>query len=143
MAQILISLVDINYWAVLVGAVAYMLIGMLWYGFLFMKQWMKLMGFTEKDKKKAKKKGMAKYYLVAFIAALIMSYVLAHFVDYVGAVDLLGALKAAFWIWLGFIAAIMINSVLWEGRPVKLYLINISYQLVSLIVMAVILVLWK
>jgi hypothetical protein len=72
-----------------------------------------------------------------------MAYILAHFAAYAGAVDTSGALQLAFWTWLGFVAPVQLGSVLWEGRPVKLYAINTSYYLVTLAVMSLILVLWK
>ena len=77
-----------------------------------------------------------------FITALVMAYVLAHFVAIAGAGDAMGALQLAFWIWLGFIATVQIGIVLWEGKPWKLYFLNAAYWLVNLAVMAIILALW-
>lgn len=37
---------NVNYLAVVVAAVASMAVGFLWYGVLFRKQWMSLMGLT-------------------------------------------------------------------------------------------------
>ncbi len=133
----------INYLAVLVAAIASMLVGMAWYSkSLFGKTWMALTKMTDQDMQKAKSKGMSKLYIAAFIAALVMSYVLAMFVDLFGAATFSQALQVGFWIWLGFIATVMLNSVLWGGQPVKLYMINIGNLLVSLLVMSVILTLW-
>jgi hypothetical protein len=52
-------------------------------------------------------------------------------------------LQSGFWIWLGFIATSQINSVIWDGRPVKLYLINVGYYLVSYLAMGSILAVWQ
>ena len=54
--------VDINYIAVVGAAVAAMVIGFLWYGPLFGKQWTKLMNFDKKKIDEAKRKGMGKIY---------------------------------------------------------------------------------
>ena len=63
----------INYLAVLVSAIIGMIIGALWYSpLLFGKLWMKLSGMTEKQLNEAKKKGMGKMYLVAFIGVLLI-----------------------------------------------------------------------
>lgn len=135
--------VDINYLAVLVAAIASFVIGMLWYSqSLFGKAWMKLSGVSEKKIKEAHSKGMGKTLSTAFISTLVLSYVLAYFVDLVGATTWLQAVQLAFWAWLGFFATTLLGSVLWEGRPWKLYLINIGHYLVSLIVMSLILALW-
>lgn len=136
-------MVTINYWAVLVSGVAMMVLGGLWYSpLLFGNIWIKLSGFSQKDMEKAKQKGMAASYFFNFVATLVMAYILAHFVDYVDATTWQDGLLAGFWIWLGFIATVSLASVLWEGKPFSLYLINIAYYLVGLPIMGVILTLW-
>jgi len=45
-------------------------------------------------------------------------------------------------VWLGFVATILINPVLFEGKSWTLYLINSGYQLVCLLVAGVILTVW-
>jgi hypothetical protein len=132
----------INYLAVLVAAIASIVLGFLWYGPLFGKQWIKLMNFDKKKMKEAKNKSMGKTYVVMTIGTLITSYVLAHFVDYLDASNIAGALQAAFWIWLGFVATVMLSTVLWEGKSWKLYSLNSAYWLVNLAVMASILTIW-
>ena len=131
----------ISYVAVLVAAIANMVLGSLWFGPLFGKIWMKWSDITSAKLEQMKKQGMGKTYTVGFIASLIMSYVLAHFVDYVEATTLVAAVQLAFWVWLGFIATVQIGGVLWEGKPVKLFALTTTYQLVSLVVMAIILTL--
>ncbi|MBI2655317.1 DUF1761 domain-containing protein [Candidatus Woesearchaeota archaeon] len=133
----------INYLAVLAAAVASIVLGFLWYGPLFGKTWAQLMGFDKKKMAEAKKKGMPpQTWVVMVIGTLITSYVLAHFVDYLDAATVAGALQAGFWLWLGFIVPVQLGMVLWEGKPWKLYFINVAYYLVNLSVMATILVLW-
>ena len=50
----------INFAAVLVAAIVGFIIGILWYGPLFGKSWMRLMGMTDKQLKEARQKGMGK-----------------------------------------------------------------------------------
>ena len=137
-----LSIADIHYIAVILSALASMIIGFLWYGPIFGKMWMSMMGFTSKDMDKAKQKGVGKYYLTALIGSLITAFVLAYFIEYINVESVLQALQFGFWVWLGFIATVMLGTVLWEGKPVKLYFLNIMYQLVNIEVMAVILTLW-
>lgn len=135
--------VIINYHAVLVAALAGIIIGSFWYSpLLFGNIWIKLSKFTLKDMNAAKKKGMGKTYLVAFIGSFVFAYVLAHFAKYIGALSVGDALQLGFWSWLGFIVPVQLGMVLWEGKPLKLYLINIAYHLVTLLVMSMILVAW-
>ena len=133
---------DINYIAVLASAIAGMVLGALWYGPLFGKRWIKLMNFSEKDIKKAKQKSMAKSYVGAFIGTLIFAYVLALMIVNLGAATLAEGFVVAFLLWLGFIATSMLNSVIWEGKPVELYTIGIAHYLVVFLAMSAILVFW-
>ena len=135
--------VDINYVAVLVAAVASFVIGALWYSpMLFGKMWMKLSNVTDKEMKKAKEKGMSKNFAFQFLGTLVMSYILAHFVYYTQASTVLEGMLTGFWIWLGFIATVMLGIVLWEGKPWKLYFIKAAHELVALAVMGAILAVW-
>ncbi len=143
MEVVIMPTIDINYWAVLVAAFASYVIGALWYSpLLFGKAWMELMGFTEKDMQDAKKKGMAKKYGIMFVSTLVMSYVLAHVVDYTESTTVIAGAQAGFWIWLGFIAPVSLGSVLWEGKSWTLWLINASYYLVVLLIMGAVLAVW-
>ena len=138
----MIPIVNINYWAVLVAAIAGMVTGFLWYGPLFGRMWMGMMNFDKKKMNEAKKKGMGKTYVLAFVTSLIMSYVLAHFINYVQATTIFDGVVLGFWLWIGFFATTQLGMVLWEGKPVKLYVLNTLHHLVSLAVMASILAVW-
>ncbi len=138
--------VPINYLAVLVSTVAAMVVGFLWYGPLFGKPWMELSVFTQEKMEAAKAKGMGKSYFLMIIGALVMSYVLAHALIFASAYlhveGIVAGLTAGFWNWLGFIAPVTLGTVIWEGKPWKLWFINAGYYLVALLVMGVILAVW-
>lgn len=134
--------ITVNHLAVLVAVIASVVVGFLWYGPLFGKMWISLMGFTKKQMEEGKKKGMGKSYAIMILGAFVTAYVLAHFVQLLNAATVKDAISAAFWIWLGFIATVMLGTVLWEGKSWKLYSLNIAYQFVSLALQAVILTLW-
>lgn len=137
----MIEAVDINYIAVLAGAVASMLIGWVWYTpSVFGKQWMAEVGKKMEDMKGTSgNKAMAGM----FVGALIASYVMAHFVAYVGATTLGDGVQLGFWIWLGFVATVMSASVLFEGKSWKWFSITAGYQLVNFVVVAAILAMWS
>ncbi|MBI4138832.1 DUF1761 domain-containing protein [Candidatus Uhrbacteria bacterium] len=137
----------INYLAVLVAASASMVLGFVWYGPLFGKPWMAIMGYTKETAEKMKQKGMEKTYALMTLGSLVMAYVLAHSTEfamtYTKTYGVAGGLMSGFWNWLGFIAPILIGSQLWEGKPWKLFLITGGYYLVSLMGMGVILAVWR
>ena len=135
--------VPINYFAVIAGMLASMVIGFLWYGPLFGKQWMQLIGMSEAQKKQIKAAGMGKSYGLMALGSLVMSFVLAHaFVfasTYTATVGVAAGLMVGFWNWLGFVAPVTLGSVLWENKSWKLWLLNNGYYLVTLCTIGVIL----
>ena len=139
----MVLMLEVNYLAVLVSAIISMIIGFLWYGPLFGKQWMALMGFKVKDMEKAKEKGMMTSYLAAFIGALLMAFVLAHVIVAFEATTILEGIQGGFWVWLGFIVTTMLGSVLWEGKSIKLFWLNSIHSLVVLAITGAILAVWR
>ncbi len=140
--------VVVNYWAILVAALANMVLGFVWYGPLFGKLWMSLMGMTKEHMDAAKAKGgMWKGYLLAFIGSLVMGYVLAHSLvfasAYLQAAGIGAGLMVGFWSWLGFIAPVTLGSVLWEGKSWKLWFLMNAYYLLALLIMGSVLALWS
>ena len=134
-------LVHVNYLAVLLCGIASMIIGGLWYGPLFGKQWEKLVGMTQ-QKKDAAKKDMAMSYGGMFIGSLVMAYVLAHLVWYAapGSLTLLISVKTAVWAWLGFVATVSLSKFLFtpDKKPFSLLFIETGYYLATLVVMGII-----
>lgn len=137
--------VDINYLAVVVSALINMVLGFLWYGPLFGKEWMKLTGLTKEKVEAMKKDGskMQVTYGMSLLGAVVIAYVLAHFVSYLQVDTLFEGVELGCWIWLGFVATTMLNQVLYDGKPWKLYLINAGYYFVSLLLMGGLLAVWK
>lgn len=128
--------VDINFVAIIVGAISNMIIGAVWYSpLVFGKQWMKLSGISQKDID-AQKSQMSKTYAMSFVGALIMAYILAVVLDLVGVATIAQGLQIGFLIWLGFVATTTLSSVLFENKRTELYLLNNGYNLISTLVMA-------
>ncbi|OHB25465.1 MAG: hypothetical protein A2542_00555 [Parcubacteria group bacterium RIFOXYD2_FULL_52_8] len=141
-------IIPINYFAVVGAAVVSIVLGFLWYGPLFGKQWIAMMGWTEEQCSDAQKKGMgAKTYVPMIVGALIMAYVLSYSLvfasTYLQASGASAGLMAGFWNWLGFIAPVIMGSVLWEGKSWKLWVLNSGYYLVSLCLMGMVLAVWQ
>ncbi|MFH1133444.1 MAG: DUF1761 domain-containing protein [Nanoarchaeota archaeon] len=127
--------ITINPLALLAAAAIMNLIGFLWYSpWLFAKRWEKLAGVKMKSSKRA--------HIVNFCASLIMSYVLAYGVAYVQAKTFTQGMAVGFFAWLGFIATTSLGLVLWERKPVALYVLNNMYYLISLMLMAGLFAVW-
>lgn len=136
-------MIQTNFLAVFLAAIAAMVLGYLWYGPVFGKLWLKLMNPSPEKMAAMKEKGMGKSYAINFVAALVMAYVLARSIAERFIATSGGAISLAFWVWLGFVATVMVGTVLWDGKSWKLYWLNALYYLVSLSVMAVILAAWR
>ncbi len=136
--------VSVSLIGVVLAAAASFVIGMLWFSpSLFGKAWMKEAGLTEKEMRKHKS-GMMQKFGIAFLGALVMAYVLAHFIAYAteGYATLGEGLLTAFWAWLGFIVPVTSGMVLWEGKSLKFYAINVGELLVSMLAMGALLTIW-
>ncbi len=129
--------ISINWLAVLVAGIVNMAVGFVWYGPLFGKTWKSLMGFTD-ESMKSMKMTSTQAMVGGFITALIMAYVLAHFMGLLGIADLGAAMQLACWIWLGFMATVMVGSYLWEGKPFKLFVLNAVEGFVAIHLMALV-----
>ena len=137
------GLLSFNYLAVIVAAIVSFIIGMVWYSpALFGKVWIKANGFDEKKIKEKHKKGMAKGVVGGFVGSLVMGIVLSVAINLTQATTLSSGLLIGFFLWLGFVATTSLNKVLWEGKPLKLYLVDVLHYLVVVLVMSVIFVSW-
>lgn len=133
--------VAINYLAVIVATVVAVAIGVAWYGPLFGKQWMRLMGFSKEDMKDMKM-SPTKAMTISSLATLVMVFVLAQFVAMADVQTVAGSLHIALLIWIGFVATTLLNGVLFERRSLKHFYITAGHQFVAIAAAAVILTLW-
>ena len=132
----------INFFAVLVAAIAAMVIGSLWYSpFLFGKAWMRMRGLDPRSMESMS--FPLNLMALEFVCALVAAYVLGIFSLLFGAHTVFAAVFLAFLIWIGFYVTQQLSEVLWEERPFGLFLINASQRLVSLLLMALIVGLWR
>lgn len=134
----------INWLGVLIATVISFIIGFLWYGPVFGKQWIKLSKMSASDIAKAKQKGMAKPATLNFIGTLVMVIVFAQIINLLGVSTVGQGAVLGFWIWLGFFASTtLLGGVLWENKPWGLFVLNGLYWLVNLKVVGILLVLWS
>lgn len=134
----------INYPAVFVSALAYWMLGAIWYSpILFEGSFIALKGWTPEQVEAVRAASHAGEIGAALAVSLLTAYVLAHFVKFTGAETTRSGVLAGFWLWLGFVATTNLSTVLFEGRPLGLYLINNCYHLVGLLGMGALLAVWR
>jgi hypothetical protein len=132
---------SINYLAVLVAGVAYMILGALWYSpVLFGNMWMKKIG-------KTKEQVAADFSLLNYLWALILSLLVAY-----------GIARIALWtnvtgIWDGIVIGLLagvtfvfttmgLNDI-FEKRPGSLAAINIIYHIIGFVIVGLIIGVWR
>ena len=133
------ELSSLNYFAIFVAALSAFLIGGLWYSpVLFANAWMKGNGFSEEDLKGA---NMAMIFGSSFVLEFIIAFNLAAFLG--DSPDFIWGITAGALAGVGWVAASIGVTYLFERKPMKLFLINAGYHVVAFIVMGAILGVWK
>jgi Protein of unknown function (DUF1761) len=131
--------IHVNYFAVLVAALANYLIATIWYAAIFGKVWKKLTGITDM-------KPSPVNIILVFIGSLVLSFILYHSIVFGNAYfkmsGIAGGLMGGFFGWIGYIAPVTLSTKLYEKKPWGLWLLDNAFWLVSLLIMGVILSLW-
>ncbi len=130
----------INYWAVLVAALAYMILGAIWYSpALFGGAWMRGIG-------KTKEQVAAGFSPVKFLWALIGSFIAAYGIARI--MSWAGGNSPADGLMVGLLAAICfvltamtVNDIM-ENRPRSLTVINVLYHIIGFALMGLIIGVW-
>jgi hypothetical protein len=117
----------VNPIAVLIATVIQWLLGAIWYGFVFKDRWKALVGIGGAQPKNAWF-GM----VAAFVANLILSFVLAHIIKWAGGDRFPDGVYLGALCWLGFMAPPLFTQDISERRPAKLFAINASYWLLAM-----------
>ncbi|MFZ2126294.1 MAG: DUF1761 domain-containing protein [Candidatus Microsaccharimonas sp.] len=132
--------VELNWIAILLAAISTMVVGSLWYGPLFGKVWIKL-AKVKTDPNFGPKKA-ALLYGGAFLSSALTATVIAIFTfiiaDYFGGTFLQSSLWVGLILWAGFTAARIHMHDSFEGRRKKLTLLNVTHELVTIEIMALI-----
>jgi len=128
-----------NFAAVVVSAVAYWLLGAVWYGVLFSKPWMALEHITD-----AQTQSMSPVlpYIVTFVLNLLIAYVLAQICAWRNANTAARGAAVGILLWIGFVGPITFTTNMYEMRPMELFAINHFFSLAGLCLMGIIIGAW-
>ena len=128
-----------NYAAVFVSALAYWLLGALWFGVLFGKPWMTLENISMEQ---AKSMNPVLPYVVSFILNLLIAYSLAQICIWRNANTAGRGASVGVLLWIGFIGPITYTTYMYEMRPKELFAINEFFPLAGLVLMGAIIGAW-
>ena len=129
---------SLNYLAIMAAAVVSFVFGGVWYN-MFSKQWMEAVGMPPE---RVKERGGVGLYVLAFVAQLVMAWMLAGILLHLAR----GGLPPTLWngivsgafIWLGFVITTMVVNNGFAGRDARLLLIDGGHWLIVLLLMGAI-----
>jgi hypothetical protein len=132
-----------NWLALLVAAVAYFVIGALWYSVLFGKPWMaghKINPPTPEERKAMGSK-MGMMFLGTFLIGVVTAFVIGLLVFALQSTTVMSGLK------LGLACGVFATGPIWMSyiylqKPFKVWVIDAGYHVVSFLLMAVIISIW-
>jgi hypothetical protein len=125
----------INYLAVVLAALASWLIGALWYS-AFARPWMLALGKTRAELMGPSGKPSPLPFVVAFLAQLVMAWVLAGIVGHLGPgqVTLANGVVSGFFVWLGFVVTSQVVNHGFSGQRLMLTVIDSGHWLAALVI---------
>lgn len=130
---------DVNIWAVVLATASTLLVGSLWYTpRVFGTYWM---AQARVDRDTAASRGVWPILvtvLVSFVTAWVLAGATSIAHAFYDGTYLVDALLTGVVLWAGFTAARMITHDAFEARPTGLTVLNVSHELVTVLVMAVI-----
>lgn len=134
-----------NWLAVIVAALVPTIVGFLWYGPLFGKQWLDSMGWTKEDEAKG---NMPVIFGISFVMAIILSMGLlftitgAHQPDGSFATFKHGALHG---VMLSFFLSVptLVSGALFQRSTGKNIILNVAYWMITMAIMGGILDMWR
>ncbi|HEY6736408.1 MAG TPA: DUF1761 domain-containing protein [Candidatus Saccharimonadia bacterium] len=130
-------LISVNIWAVVLAMVGSMVVGSIWYAQgVFGRVWARLAKVDMTRNRGPIWQPLAVTAVVSTITAWVLASITMLAYQYFQATFLQDALMVGFWLWLGFTAARLVTHDVFEGRPVKLTLLNAAHELVTITVMA-------
>lgn len=137
---------QINYIAIIVVSIIQLILGAVWYGPLFGKLWMKIMGadHTPKHEMEKMQKQMRPYYFMQLVLSIITNIILYY--NIIGWSTISGPIVAIA-LWVGFVAPTQIASIIWGSTPKKFWLKQILimtlYQLIMMVLAGWVFMVWN
>ena len=128
-----------NYLAIVVSAVAYWMLGAVWYGVLFNQRWMALEGITMEQ---AKSVNPVLPYVITLVLNLLIAFVLAQLCLWRNANTAGRGAAVGVLLWIGIVGPIVFTTYMYEMRSRELFAINEFYPLLGLCLMGGILGAW-
>jgi hypothetical protein len=142
--------IQLNYLAIVAAVIAQFVLGFLWYGPIFGKEWMAEMkipaGF--KPEPKVMYRGMLLMVVGSFLTAFVLTHNMqawrpAAWNAGMDASNAVYGFFGGFFTWLGFYVPLLLGDVAWENKSWKLFWINAAHYFLALQITGMILSYWR
>ena len=135
------ALSNLNWLHVLVAAIAYYVIGAIWYSLLFQKQWVRLHNIDTSNPDAKKGAGMIMFLGFIWTVVIVIGLaILIYKTPFLGGV--MSAVKLGLTTGVCFSAVVISMTYLYLKKPFGLHVIDGLFHVVGQIVAAIILILW-
>jgi fatty acid desaturase len=132
-----------NYWAILVAAIVFWVLGSVWFSVLFKKSWKSGQSKLGLKMHKPSPSEMKKKLVISFLLNLVQVWGIAALVSGFQIMTIQPAICVGLLTGVCFAAASMACKSLWENHGLKLTCIDMGYPVVGFVVSAIILALWQ
>jgi hypothetical protein len=132
-------MIETPYLLIIIGALAQIIIGAVWYGPIFGKIWMRINGFDSKSKEEQAK--LMENMWITYVLQAVLSLFTAYVMYFVVTLWQIGTpFMTTLILWFGLIVPLAGSDVLWSSltprmRWQKFYIVA-GYNLVALLVLA-------
>jgi hypothetical protein len=134
------GLSEVNYLAALVAAIAYFVLGALWYSpVLFSRAWIRASGVNPQEDRR----NPAPLFALSVVANFVAAVALALLASATGSEGIGDGVVLGVVCGIGFAATAILVSYAFERRPAALQAINIGYNVLGIVVAAMIVTAWR
>ena len=124
--------IPVHYLAVVIAAAVYFFLGAVWYS---PQVFGKILIKHDPAHPEAKQPHMILSLIGEAFIGLIMSYILALFIEISNADMVIKGVVVSLWIWLGFIATSYFSAVLWGKKSLINFFVHAGFLLTALLLM--------
>jgi hypothetical protein len=131
-----------NFWAILAAAIAFWLLGSIWFSVLFKKPWQSGMARLGLKIQKPNSSEMQRKFVASFLLNIIQAWGMAVLISNFEIMTVHPAVCLGLLVGVCFAGASMACKSLWGNHGLKLTLIDVGYPIVGFVISAIILALW-